>query len=207
MVGAVLLVWFSTRLVGTLRTALREIFDIGEDRGIVGGKIFDVKVVVVGGLLFILNIGITAVVTAARDYGIDILGLEGQAVHHFQRAVASLVAFTSIWILFVGIYRFLPARSVPWRTAVFAATFSAVLHEVLKFAFGWYATDVANYGTAYGNLVTVALLLLWIYYEALVFILGGEIAQVFAMRRVRRVMMAPRSLRSDASASGLGSPP
>jgi membrane protein len=206
MVGAVLLVWFSTRLVGTLRTALREIFDIGEDRGIVGGKIFDVKVVVVGGLLFILNIGITAAVTAARDYGIDILGLEGQAVDRLQRAVASLVAFASIWILFVGVYRFLPARSIPWRTAVVAATFSAVLHEVLKFAFGWYATDVANYGTAYGNLVTVAVLLLWIYYEALVFILAGEIAQVFAMRRVRRVRAAPQ-LRPEAPASGAGLPP
>jgi len=186
IVGAALLIWFSTRLVGTLRTALREIFDIGESRGIVGGKIFDVKVVVVGGLLFILNIGITAAVAAARDYGIDILGLEGQAVDHLQRTVAFLLAFTSIWILFLGTYRFLPARSIPWRTAIFAATFAAAFHEVLKLAFGWYATDIANYRTAYGNLVTVAVLLLWIYYEALVFILGGEIAQLFAMRSVRR---------------------
>lgn len=185
--GAVLLVWFSTRLVGTLRTSLREVFDIGQDRGIVGGKIFDAKVVLVGGLLFVLNIGITAGVTAARDYGVSFLGLEGRAVEGVQQLVAAVLAFGSIWILFLGIYRFLPARWIPWRTALIAATFAALFHELLKQAFGWYATSVANYRTTYGNLVTLVVLLLWIYYEALVFIMGGEIAQVWTMRRARRV--------------------
>ena len=50
-----------------------------------------------------------------------------------------------------------------------------------------YATDIANYQTTYGNLVTLAILLLWIYYEAVVFVLGGEVAQVWTMRRARRV--------------------
>jgi membrane protein len=118
---------------------------------------------------------------------VDILGLEGQAVDQLRRLVATGLAFGSIWILFLGVYRFLPARWIPWRTALIAATFAAVLHELLKLAFGWYATDVANYRTTYGNLVTVAVLLLWIYYESLVFILGGEVAQVWTMRRARRV--------------------
>lgn len=201
IVGAALLVWFSTRLVGTLRTALREVFDIGHDRGIVGGKLFDAKVVLIGGLLFIVNIGITAAITAARDYGVGILGLEGQAVDRLRGIIASLVAFVSIWILFLGVYRFLPARWIPWRTALIAATFAAILHELLKMAFGWYATDVANYRTAYGNLVTVAALFIWIYYEALVFILGGEVAQVLTMRRARRVRTVDALFRTDESAS------
>lgn len=186
-IGFVLLIWFSTRLVGSLRTALREVFDISQDRGVVGGKIFDAKVVVVGGLLFIVNIALTTGVTAARDYGVDLLGLEGRAVTVVGQGVAFLVAFISIWVLFLGVYRFLPARWIPWRTAFIAATFTAVFHELLKLAFGWYATTVADYGSTYGNLVTLAVLFLWIYYEAVVFILGGEVAQVWTMRRARRV--------------------
>jgi membrane protein len=75
---------------------------------------------------------------------------------------------------------------VPWRTAIIAATFTAVGHELLKMAFSWYATDVADYGTAFGNLATVAVLFFWIYYGALVFILGGEFAQVSTMRKASR---------------------
>ena len=187
VVSAILLVWFSTRLVGTLRTALREIFDIGQPRGIIRGKIFDVQVVVIGGLLFSLNLGVTAVVTAASALGIDILGLEGAAVSFVERSVATLVAFGSIWLLLLGTYRFLPARRIPWRTAFIAATFAAILHELLKFGFGWYATGVADYRSAYGNLVTAAVLFIWIYYEAIMFVVCGEIAQIWTMRRARRV--------------------
>jgi membrane protein len=187
LVGAVLLVWFSTRLVGTLRIVLREVFDIAQDRGIVRGKIFDAQVVMVGGALFVVNISVTAALGVARDFGIDVLGLQGYAVTLVQETFAHALAFGSIWVLFVGIYRFLPARRIPWRTALIAATFAAVLHEVLKFGFGFYATEVANYRTTYGNLITLAVLYFWIYYEAQVFILGGEFAQVWTMRRALRV--------------------
>ena len=187
LISVLLLVWFSTRLIGTLRTVLREVFDVAHDRGIVRGKIFDAQVVIVGGALFVVNMGVTTVLEAARDYGIDVLGLQGNAISFVQETFARALAFSSIWILFIGIYRFLPARPIPWRTAVIAATFTALMHEILKFAFGFYATEVANYRTTYGNLITLAVLFFWIYYEAQVFILGGEVAQVWTMRRALRM--------------------
>lgn len=187
VIGVLFLIWFSTRLVGTLRTALREVFDVAQERGIVEGKIFDAKMVVVVGVLFLVNIGITTAVVAAQNYGIGMLGLGTRAVSTIEATVAWSLSFASIWVLFALVYRFLPVRAIPWRTALIAATFTAVLHEVLKLAFGWYATNFANWQTTYGNLVTVAALFLWIYYEAIVFVLGGEVAQVWTMRRARRI--------------------
>ncbi len=40
VVGSLLFIWLATRLVSTLRSALREVFDIAADRGILRGKIF-----------------------------------------------------------------------------------------------------------------------------------------------------------------------
>jgi len=88
--------------------------------------------------------------------------------------------------MFLLMYRYLPPRKIHWSTAVVAATFAAVLFELLKLAFGWYVTNVADYRSTYGNLATLVVLILWIYYSATVFILGGEVGQVFAMRRIRR---------------------
>ena len=56
-VGAVFLVWLSTRLVGTLRAVLRDVFDVAQDRSIIGGKIFDIQVVIIGGALVLVNLG------------------------------------------------------------------------------------------------------------------------------------------------------
>ena len=45
--SAVGFIWFSTRLFGSLRTVLASVFDIESERGIIAGKIFDVKITIV----------------------------------------------------------------------------------------------------------------------------------------------------------------
>jgi membrane protein len=155
--------------------------------------------VLIGGVLLLLNVGITAGIRAAEAYGVAALELEGPFITTLEQLLAQGLAFASIWVLFLGIYRYLPVRPIPWKTALVAATFTAVLHELLKAGFGWYVTEVANYRTTYGNLITLAVLFFWIYYEAIGFILGGEVAQVWTMRRARRVQL--RSVRAEGEES------
>ncbi|MDZ7780461.1 MAG: YihY/virulence factor BrkB family protein [Gemmatimonadota bacterium] len=187
LVGLVFFVLLATRLVGTVRTALREIFDVADRRGVVQAKLFDVLVVLIGVVLLTLNLGVTVALSTAMDYTVDFIGLEGWTLTLAQRTFGIALALGSIWILFLITYRYLPARSIPWKSAAIAATFTALGYEVLKGAFSWYATEVADYGSAFGNMATVAVLFFWIYYGSLVFILGGEFAQVYTMRKASRV--------------------
>src|SRR6476620_7485247 len=53
--SAVGFVWFSTRLFGSLRTVLASVFDIEQERGIIQGKIFDIKITVLSTLLITAN--------------------------------------------------------------------------------------------------------------------------------------------------------
>jgi membrane protein len=184
-VSTLILIWVSTRLVGTLRTALREIFDIQQDRGIIAGKIFDVKMVITAGTLLAVNIGLTVALDVIGQFGVGILHLEPGRFAGFSRAYATAAAFVSIWFMFLLIYRYLPARRIQWRTALVAATFTSIFFELLKAAFAWYVRN-ANYGSTYGNLATLIIIFLWVYWVSIVFILGGQVAQVSALRRIRR---------------------
>ena len=186
-IGAVLFILIATRLVASVRAALREIFDVGQARGIIQGKIFDVQVVLVGVVLLTLNLGFTVLMEAAVDFGIRFVGADGAFITLAEWLAAYSLALASIWVLFLVVYRYLPARRIPWRTAMVAATFAALCHELLKAGFTWYAIELANYTSTYGNLATVAVLVFWIYYEAVVFILGGEVAQVYTMRKASQV--------------------
>jgi len=185
-IGTIFLVWFSTRLVGTLRTVLRAIFDVPEDRGIIRGKIFDIKMVFAAGTLLAINVGLTLIFDIAIESGVRFVGLSQGQIRAFRLIYGQVFAFLVIWAMFLLVYRYLPPRKPQWRTALHAATFTAVLFEVLKQLFAWYATSIANYGTTYGSLSTLIILYFWIYYSSIVFILGGEIAQVAAARRTRR---------------------
>jgi membrane protein len=187
LTGLVLLVWVSTRLFGSLRSALRAIFDIQEDRGIIAGKIFDIKMVVVAGSLFAANTGITIAIEAVQTYGLELVGLRENGVVLTLRVVfAQLLAYAFIFLMFFLIYRYLPARHVPWRIAAAAGAFSSVVFELLKSAFALYIAYGANYRSTYGYLYSIVVVVFWVYYCAVVFVLGGEVGQVYELYRVRR---------------------
>lgn len=185
-IGTFFLIWFATRLIGTLRTALREVFDIPEGRSIIAGKIFDIKMVIAAGTLLAINVGLTLILDVVVATGVRLLDLSPGQIRTFQILYGQVIAFLVIWLMFLLIYRFLPARKAQWRTALEAATFTAVLFELMKRLFGWYVTTLANYSSTYGSLAVLFILFFWIYYTAVVFILGGEIAQVAAANRIRR---------------------
>ena len=191
LAGSIFFLWVGTRLAGCLRVALRTIFSIEAKRNPVTGKLFDIVVVVVGVLLLTLNMGVTLAASVALDFGFSFLGLGGETVGWAERIAAIAIAFGSIWILVFLAYRFIPAEPIPVRTAIIAASITAVGHETLKFGFSWYATQVANWGSTLGTLATAAVFFFWIYYESLVFILGGEVAHVYTMRRNAEDLAAP----------------
>ena len=187
ILGLALFLWGSTRLFGTLRTVLKDIFDLPEERGIVEGKIFDLQMVLVAGTLFVANTGITVVLEAAQGFGIELLGIGGrEEVKVAQRLWGQLVAFTFIFAMFLLIYRYLPKRRTPWRMSLAAAAFAAVAWELLKGIFASFVVNGIGLNRTYGALVAPLLLVLWIYYSAVVFVLGGEIAHVYELFRIRR---------------------
>jgi membrane protein len=186
VIGLVLFLWISSRLIATLRTSLKEIFDLPEERGIVEGKVFDLQMVVVAGTLFLANTGITLVLDAAQKLGIRLVGSRWLDVQTVQLVWGRLLAFVFIFLMFLLIYRYLPRRRTPWRMALVAAVFTSIAWEALKSLFAVYVVYATSWQKVYGALVTPIILVLWIYYSALVFILGGEIAHVDQLVRVRR---------------------
>jgi membrane protein len=186
VLGLVLFLWTSTRLVTTLRTSLREVFDLPEERGIVEGKVFDVQMVLVAGTLFLANTGISVVLAAAQTWGIRLVGTRWIDVETVELVWARVLAFIFILLMFVLVYRYLPRRRTPWRMALVAAVFSALAWELLKGLFAVYVQHATGWERVYGTLVTPVIIVLWIYYSAMVFILGGEVAHVYELLRVRR---------------------
>ncbi len=187
VIGAIVLAWIATRLVGTLRVVLRHIFELDEDRGLVSGKLFDLQVVFLGGGLILLNVFVTVAARATQAFGAELLGTEGPLPLILRWAAGPFLGFLSAWTLFLLLYRYIPARRLAWRIAIVGATFTAVFYELMKEGFAWYVTTFADFGNAYGSLAVAAILFFWIYYGAVVFILGGIVSRSFETWRALRM--------------------
>jgi membrane protein len=190
IVSAVTFVWFSTRLFGSLRAVLALVFDLDRDRGIIDGKIFDAKVTVVATLMVVVYTVLNAYLAVATKNGAVILsdiGVQHAAMNRFEYWTARGFEFLFVAGTFFALYRFLPARGVRARTAVLAGTFSAILLELAKVAFATYLRHF-NPGSLYtGTLAAIVIVIIWLYYAATIFILGGEVGQVYELRRIRRL--------------------
>ena len=182
--GALILIWVSTRLVGTLRFTLREVFDVGEDRNILKGKWFDIQMVIGASLLFAVSVVANLILTTVTETGSEFLGVKPSAFG--LQLFLSFASAAALWVMFLLIYRFLPFRRIQWRTALVAASFTTFAFEVLRRVFAWYALNIANYSGTYANFLNLVILVFWMYWIGIAFIIGGEVGQVYSMRRIRR---------------------
>ncbi len=178
VIGGLGLLWVATGVVSSIRTVLSTVFEVPETRSILTGKLFDIVMVFVLGTFFVLSVGFTTLFAIVQEYGVDILGTIGIRTDWVAPAAALGVALLVNVLMFTLIYVTAPARPVPILPALAGGVVTAVLFELAKQGFSIYIT-LARQGTlgpASGSLGAIILLLIWIYYSALVFILGAEAA-------------------------------
>jgi membrane protein len=188
--GAVGFVWFSTRLFGSLRTVLAEIFDIEQERGIVQGKIFDIKITILATLLFAANAVLSTYLTLATTRGVSALsrlGVTRDVMGSVEFYLGWTLAFTVLVVMFFSLYKFLPVRRIRWQSALLAGVFTSGMFELARYGFTAFLESFRPGNLYTGSLYVIIILVTWVYYTAVIFILGGEVGQVYELRRVRRL--------------------
>lgn len=188
--SAIGFVWFSTRLFGSLRTVLANVFDIENDRGIIAGKIFDIKITIVSTLLFVANVLVSGYILLATKMGaarLRSLGIRGDVMGTVEYAIGRGLAFLFIALMFFALYRYLPIRKVRPRVAFVATLFTSLAFEAARVAFSYYIRTFNPAGLYQGTVTAIVIVVVWFYYAALIFILGGEVGQVYELRRVRKL--------------------
>ena len=188
--SAVIFLGLSTRLFGSLRTALAEVFDIDRERSIIRGKIFDLQITLVGTVLFVASQVINTYLLLATTRGLRVLaelGLRSEVMGRFELWVGRALAFAFIAAMFFALYKYLPIRKVRTRTAWLAALFAAVLFEVAKHVFRLAVMSISVQSLYTGTIAALVIVVAWVYYAAVIFLIGGEVGQVYELRRTRRL--------------------
>ena len=171
--GIPLFLWFSTRFFGGARAALNDVFDTEESRPWLAGKALDLLLVVVTVALLLLNTTVTL--------------LLGDSVW-FGRLLGQALGFGLGVVLFVVIYTVAPSRRVAPDTAFVAAAVASLAFEVAKVLYGIYLSRFVTLDRLISNtnLLALALLVVWTYYTAFAFLIGGEVAETYDLMRRQR---------------------
>lgn len=90
-------------------------------------------------------------------------------------------SFVFFALIFTLLFRYLPDRRQTWRTAWRGGLLAALLFEIGKELIGIYLGKSAV-GSAYGAAGSLIVLLVWVYYSALITFVGAQISAVLAGR-------------------------
>ncbi len=90
-----------------------------------------------------------------------------------------ILIFGIITLLFTLIFKTLPDGKIAFRDCIIGASFTAVLFMIGKFAIGAYlgSSEIAS---IYGAAGSVILILVWVYYSAIILYFGAEFTKVYA---------------------------
>jgi membrane protein len=100
------------------------------------------------------------------------------------------VSFIVITILFATMFKVLPEARVAWRDVWLGAITTASLFTIGKWAIGVYLAT-SPIATLYGAASSLMIILLWVYYSALIFFLGAEFTVVYAATYGSRLKRHP----------------
>ena len=171
VVGIAGLLWTSTWVFSSIRTAFNTVFREESGRGLIHGKAIDLFMLLLAGVFLLVSMTLSSVMTYVQAS--HVTPFLKPLIRFFLTYLIPF--FFSFWMFFL-IYKIVPNRKIRWKPALQAACFSSLLWEVAKQLFGWYVTHLGKFSMVYGSLSALAVLFLWIYYSSAILVLGGEMA-------------------------------
>ena len=105
-----------------------------------------------------------------------------EVVSIFVQILNQLITIGLITLLFAFIFKYLPDTKVAWKDVWVGALFTSVLFNIGKYLIGLYLGN-SNVGSAFGAAGSVLVVLLWVYYSALIILFGAEFTQVYSQKK------------------------
>lgn len=174
--GVLVLFWSAIGLLGSLETALNNIWRIPFSRSI-GKKITDFLPIIIFGPIFIV---------AASSLTFMIISKVGELSTGYPElkpaiSVAYFILLILLtWIFFSFLYIYMPNRKVPQKACIYASFFVALAFQALQWSFIHLQIYLTSYNAIYGSFAAIPLFLLWLQFSWILTLAGGEIAAQFA---------------------------
>lgn len=184
--------WFSSRVFASMRVALTQVFEARQPQRhhqpvldylltYLFAKLRDLRMIGIALVLAMANTILSGAVAVFNAEGVFLAAPWSFFATGLGRLLAEVVAFGSALLLFALLYRYASPKRLHWGGAFLAGGFATVGFEIAKRLFALYIASVGQNGvySVDANIGAILLFILWIWYMALVFLIGAAAAKVW----------------------------
>jgi len=144
-------------------------------------RLLSIAMIVTIGFLMLVSLSVDTIVVVFRDLLVEWLD---------ESVTSVIVAFESVsftiivFIVFTTIYKFLPDAKIAMKDVFRGALLATILFMIGKYLISFYLGN-SSFGTAYGAAGSLVLLLIWVYYSAMILLFGAEFIEVYTREKGR----------------------
>ncbi len=158
----------------------------------------------------VMGVGFLLVVSLVVDAGISAVEATVWRGDEATKVLAEVVhqasSFIFLSIAFAALLKFLPSIRIQWRQVWAGAIVAAAMFVIGRRLFGLYLAQ-AGTADAFGAAGSLAVILMWLFYSAAVFLFGAEFAHAWSGAADRTQPAPARAATSIAGADRSPTPP
>ena len=202
LVGIAVLLFGATGAFTQLQTALNRTWEVKADPGrnslmlLLTRRVLSFAMILGMAFLMLVSLVVSALLSAFSD-AIGAL-LPSPLGPVALRALDVGVGLGGLALVLTLIFKLVPDARVAWREAAFGGVATALLFALGKFVIGVYLGN-SDLTTTYGAAGALAVILVWIYYSAIILLFGAELTQAWASTSGRKIRAAPGAVRETAA--------
>jgi membrane protein len=159
-------IWTGINIFSTLDDAINRAWGVTNFRPIVRAKLVETGMAVGCCLLLLFSMGFSAILQFFPR-------LHPLLSNGLVQTGGYLASFILMFVLLLVTYKVFPNTKTTWREVVPGAILAAVVFEIARQLFYLFAGNIADLTVIYGSLTTVILFLMWVYYAAMVTLVGA----------------------------------
>lgn len=147
---------------------------------------FKIRVVALK-LIFVIFFLILACIALLIAQGVVLkwIGVKDVSLRIFIEYFRWLVVVLLFFVIISYIFRHAPAVEKKWKMITPGSILATFLMLLCTFLFSWYVTNFGNFNQLYGSIGTILILMLLIYFNSLVLLVGFELnVSISALKRI-----------------------
>jgi membrane protein len=154
-------------------------------------RLISLGLVLIIGFLLLTSLVISMAIAAVISYAEEWIPIPAVAVAAIDLALSLSVAT----LLFAMIFKVLPDVQLAWSDVWRGAFITAIFFVVGQYGISLYLTQTAP-GSTYGAAGSLVVVLMWVYYSALILFFGAALTRVYIQQRGGRIIPKATAVRT-----------
>ncbi|MBK7029377.1 MAG: YihY/virulence factor BrkB family protein [Bacteroidales bacterium] len=174
-IGFVMALYFSTNGIHSLIESFNQTHHSIETRNWLLIRLVSILLVIILSILVVMAIILITLGPIAIDFLSDENIIRDAFGYYLISVGKWMITLVMLFLAFSFLYYLAPARKSRFRFISAGSTLATLLTAATSIGFNYYVNNLSQYNTLYGSIGTLIIVMIWIYFNAMIVLIGFEL--------------------------------